>query len=60
MNQAGFHSALKAYSESYLQSFERPVDYICKTELPRTLIGKVDYRALEKDAACSIEKETVS
>ena len=42
--------ALKSYCENNLQPFERPIDYIHKQELPRTLIGKVDFRALEKEA----------
>ncbi len=43
--------ALKDYCSSNLQSYERPVEYIVVDSLPRTLIGKVDYRALEERAA---------
>lgn len=42
--------SLKAYCQEKLQSYERPVDYVCLDAFPRTLIGKVDYRALEKTA----------
>jgi long-chain acyl-CoA synthetase len=42
-------SELKKFCNSSLEVYERPVEYIIKQELPRTLIGKVDYRALEKE-----------
>ena len=38
---------LKAYCDANFESYERPVDYVFMTEFPRTLIGKVNYRALE-------------
>ena len=40
-------TALREYCASQLQAFERPVEYTWLDTLPRTLIGKVDYRALE-------------
>lgn len=43
--------ALKGYCSNNLQSYERPVEYVVVDSLPRTLIGKVDYRALEERAA---------
>lgn len=38
---------LRDYCSAELQSFECPSSFICMEALPRTLIGKVDYRALE-------------
>ncbi len=38
---------LRDYCMVNLQSYERPADYVCMKALPRTLIGKVDYRKLE-------------
>ena len=43
--------AVKDYCSSNLESYARPVEYIVVDSLPRTLIGKVDYRALEERAA---------
>lgn len=34
-----------------LPEYSQPIDYYFRTELPLTPIGKVDYRALEKEAA---------
>ena len=48
---------LKSYCENNLQSFEHPIEYIYKQELPRTLIGKVDFRALEKEAMAENEQK---
>ena len=42
--------ALSEYCTNNLEAFERPVQYVCMEELPRTLIGKVDYRKLEEIA----------
>ena len=39
---------LKDYCNTNLQSFEKPKEYIFLKEMPRTLIGKVDYRKLEQ------------
>lgn len=41
---------LFAYAEECLQPFERPAIYKFINEIPKTKIGKVDYRALEKEA----------
>lgn len=38
---------IKEYCSAYIESFETPVEYVRLTELPRTMIGKVDYRSLE-------------
>lgn len=51
--QASFvtvEKALREYCISSLESFEQPVTYVSMDKLPRTLIGKVDYRALEEMA----------
>ena len=51
---ADFESVKKKLTEfagQKLESFERPVEYVCMKVLPRTLIGKVDFRSLEKQAA---------
>lgn len=42
---------LTEFAGQKLERFERPVEYVCMKELPRTLIGKVDFRNLEKQAA---------
>lgn len=42
--------SLKEFCSCNLDSYERPMEYYSLNELPRTLIGKVDYRALEKRA----------
>ena len=42
---------IAAYCLSKLKSYETPVEYRYIKELPRTLIGKVDYRKLERMAA---------
>ena len=39
---------LKKYSNQNLEIYERPAEYVCMEKLPRTLIGKVDFRSLEK------------
>ena len=41
---------LKAYADQELESFERPCEFVFIDKLPRTLIGKVDYRKLEEMA----------
>lgn len=40
-------ASLRDYASSHLETFERPVEYVCMGQLPRTLIGKVDFRKLE-------------
>ncbi len=42
--------ALTQYAIENLESYECPITYIAKEKLPTTTIGKVDYRALEKEA----------
>ncbi len=45
---------LKDYCNTNLQSFEKPKEYIFLKEMPRTLIGKVDYRKLgQSQEECS-------
>lgn len=39
---------LIAYCDNNLEKYERPVDFIYVSELPRTMIGKIDYRELEE------------
>ena len=41
---------LTNYCAENMESYETPVDYILMTDLPRTMIGKVDYRKLEEMA----------
>ena len=38
------------YCKEYLDVFERPKEIIFKDELPKTLVGKVAYHALEEEA----------
>lgn len=38
---------IKRYCEEHLAKFTLPYDYEFREELPKTLIGKVDYKALE-------------
>ena len=38
------------FAEEHFETYERPVQYVFLDQLPRTTIGKVDYRALEKEA----------
>ena len=40
---------LRAYAAYYLPKYALPREMIFRTELPRTPLGKVDYRALEKE-----------
>ena len=42
---------LRKFAEEHFETYERPVQYVCLNQLPHTTIGKVDYRALEKEAA---------
>lgn len=41
---------LRAFATENFASYEQPVEYRFVTELPRTKLGKVDYRALEREA----------
>lgn len=43
-------SALSEFSDTALESYERPIKYVVVDKLPLTTVGKVDYRALEKMA----------
>lgn len=43
-------NALTKFAQEHFETYERPVQYIFLDKLPRTTIGKVDYRALEKEA----------
>ena len=40
---------LQQYALENFESYECPVNYIVRDRLPRTTIGKVDYRALERE-----------
>ena len=40
---------LERFAQEHFESYERPCQYIFVDALPRTTIGKVDYRALEKE-----------
>ena len=41
---------LRIFAEKHFESYERPVRYVFLNQLPRTTIGKVDYRVLEREA----------
>lgn len=41
---------LEKFAQQHFETYERPYKYIFVDALPRTTIGKVDYRALEKEA----------
>ncbi len=41
--------SIKEHCEQNLPKYSLPYEYVFKTELPKTLIGKVAYRELEKD-----------
>lgn len=43
-------AVIEQYALNNFEIYERPVKYIVKDRLPLTTIGKVDYRALEKEA----------
>lgn len=45
---------LRTFVASYFESYERPEEYHFVSELPRTKLGKIDYRVLEREA----QKET--
>ena len=51
VSQTCAQAELRKYAEEHFETYERPVQYVCLNQLPRTTIGKVDYRALEKEAA---------
>ncbi len=44
-----------SYCKEYLDVFERPKEIIFKSELPKTLVGKVAYHTLEEEAAAEEE-----
>ena len=44
------------YCKEYLDVFERPKEIIFKDELPKTLVGKVAYRELEKQEFDKLQK----
>ena len=48
---------LREFAETTLKKYERPVEYIFVDSFPRTLIGKVDYRALEEMAESQCKGE---
>ncbi len=49
------------YCKTYLDVFERPKEIIFKSELPKTLVGKVAYHSLEEEAERELsEKETAT
>lgn len=50
VSEESARSALTEFAEKHFESYERPSKYIFIDKLPRTTIGKVDYRALEKEA----------
>lgn len=42
-------TSLERFATENLERFERPTKYIVKDKLPLTTVGKVNYRALEKE-----------
>lgn len=48
--------ALRDFANNKFADFERPAEYRFLTELPRTKLGKVDFRALEKEVRKDTEK----
>ncbi len=50
VSEAFAEAALHKFAEEHFETYERPRKYIFVDALPRTTIGKVDYRALEKEA----------
>ena len=41
---------MRRYEMEHLESYERPEKYLFVDQLPRTTLGKIDYRRLEKEA----------
>jgi acyl-coenzyme A synthetase/AMP-(fatty) acid ligase len=39
---------IRTYCSENMEAYETPIEYIQMTGLPRTMIGKVDYRKLEE------------
>lgn len=50
---------LKNYSKEMLESWEIPVEFITIDEIPRSTVGKIDYKSLEK-IAINTEKKMIS
>lgn len=46
---------LISYAAKNFENYEQPAEYRFITELPRTKLGKVDYRALEREAQKEME-----
>lgn len=51
VSEAAALEELQTFAQEHFESYECPQKYIFIDKLPRTTIGKVDYRALEKEAA---------
>ena len=51
-----FEDVLRNYAENNLEIYERPVEYIFVNDLPKTLIGKIDFRAIEKAAEIDFDE----
>lgn len=50
VSEADAQAVLNNFAQEHFETYERPRKYIFVDALPRTTIGKVDYRALEKEA----------
>ena len=48
-SETGIETKLQTYAEKHLTEDYRPIKYIFRDKFPLTKIGKVDYRALEKE-----------
>ena len=42
-------ASIKQYCEKNLAKYMLPKDYVFRESLPKTMIGKVDYRKLEEE-----------
>lgn len=51
-----FEDVLRNYAENNLEIYERPVEYRFVNDLPKTLIGKIDFRAIEKAAEIDFDE----
>ena len=50
LSEESARTAMSSFAEKNFESYERPCKYIFVDKLPRTTIGKIDYRTLEQEA----------
>jgi long-chain acyl-CoA synthetase len=46
-----FKRALREYCKQNLAKYEMPAQFVFRKSLPKTLVGKVNYRELEEEGA---------